>query len=79
MNKIDEWDESGKNFVKITEEIILFLKNMILFQTVPDYLKESRGTLEPYSSMKNIPSTEVLLKNIDLFYQSLVQVIPNLC
>lgn len=71
LNKIDEWDESGKNFVKITEEIILFLKNMVLFQKVPDYLKESRGTLEPYSSMKNIPSTEVLLKNIDLFYQSL--------
>lgn len=37
---IDEYDNSGKNFLKLTEEIILFYKNVLLMKKVPDYFNE---------------------------------------
>ena len=34
---IDEYDNSGKNFLKLTEEIILFYKNILILKKIPEY------------------------------------------
>ncbi len=45
---IDEYDQNGKNFVKLAEEIILFLRNCLLACTVSSYLKEITNNVELY-------------------------------
>ncbi len=34
LNEIDDYDNKGKNLIKVTEEIILFLKNILLIQNI---------------------------------------------
>lgn len=45
---IDQYEQKGKNFIKLSEEIILFLRNCLLACTVPSYLKESLNNSELY-------------------------------
>lgn len=39
LELIDKYNEQGKNLVKLTEEIIIFLKNVLLYKKAPEYLK----------------------------------------
>ena len=39
LKLINEYDESGKDFVKITEEILLYLRNILFKLNTPDYFK----------------------------------------
>lgn len=38
---IDNYDRNGKNFLKLTEELILFYKNILLIKKIPDYLENN--------------------------------------
>ncbi len=37
---INDYDNSGKNFLKLTEELILFFKNILLLKKIPDYFND---------------------------------------
>ena len=37
LEKIDNYYNNGKNIVKMSEEIVLFLKNILLYKTAPNY------------------------------------------
>ncbi|MBE6138638.1 MAG: DNA polymerase III subunit gamma/tau [Firmicutes bacterium] len=69
---IDVWNENGKNFSKILEELILYLKNIIIAKYSPDYLKNQGLDIESYNDL-NIGKKEIL-KNIDILNKSLVEV-----
>ncbi len=66
---IDQYDQSGKNFVKLSEEIILFLRNCLLAVTVPSYLKETINNFELYE-IENL-NKDKILKLIQTFNQSI--------
>ncbi len=66
---IDQYDQSGKNFVKLSEEIILFLRNCLLAVTVPSYLKETNSNFELYE-IENLDKNKIL-KLIQIFNQSI--------
>lgn len=62
FKKIEEYDLAGKNFYKLLEELILFLKNIIIFQKVPNFNEKdiSREIYEVIS--KKITLNEVIEK-----------------
>ena len=43
INKITEYSNRGKSIVKITEEIILFLRNSILFKTTSNFIEDKKN------------------------------------
>ncbi len=49
LQKIEEYEEQGKNLVKIVQEIIEELKNIILYCNVPNYFPE---TVDYYETIK---------------------------
>ena len=58
---IDEYNSSGKNIIKLTEEIILFLRNLLLYSEVPNYFKEKNYNIEIYQELsKNLNSREII-------------------
>ena len=66
---IDQYDQSGKNFVKLSEEIILFLRNCLLSFTVPSYFKESINNQELYE-IENL-NKDKILQLIQIFNQTI--------
>ena len=71
LNLIDEYNESGKNLIKLSEEIIVFLKNVLLFKQVPTYFK-SKGINDMYYKDLSIKlSIDELCDLIDKFNFSL--------
>ncbi len=51
LEKIEQYEEQGKNIVKITQEMIEELKNIILYRNVPNFFEES---IEYYENVKDI-------------------------
>ena len=41
FKKIDTYNQDGKDFIKLTEELILFLRNILLKANIPNYYKEN--------------------------------------
>ena len=72
MNLIDGWNETGKNFAKILEELIIYLKNLIVFQQSPEYL-EQHGFLEEYYNCLQIDKADILNK-IDILSKDLIEI-----
>ena len=66
LEKTDKYNEKGKNFTKLTEEFINYLRNVILFKKVPNYFKNMHKNTENYE--KNVEKTTVenILKYIEI-------------
>ncbi len=45
FSEIDSYDSSGKNFLKLTEELILFYKNILLIKKIPNYFNDEVNKL----------------------------------
>ena len=65
LNILDELNDNGKNLVKFTEELIQLMRNVLLYQTAPDYFKEKNID---YSLYKNI-SREIFSNNPKLILE----------
>lgn len=59
FNIIDDYDNSGKNFVKLIEEIILFYKNILLMKKIPNYFDNNYSEL--YNEFINVYTEEQLI------------------
>ena len=71
LTKIDNFDETGKNFTKILEELILFFKNVLIVEEAPQYLIDSNYDIEVYKNMSGILSKLELIDLIDTMNQNL--------
>lgn len=67
FNQFDIYNDMGKNLVKVAEEILLFLRNLLLYKTVPVYFENKNLNLEPYQQLKDKISLEQLTHLIDSF------------
>ena len=45
FSEIDSYDSSGKNFLKLIEELILFYKNILLIKKIPNYFNDEVNKL----------------------------------
>ena len=68
----DEWNESGKNFAKILEELMLFYKNLLISKQAPKYLNAKGIDVSLFSNL-NV-SENVILNNIDVLNRKLVEI-----
>ena len=57
FKKIDDFNDSGKNLIKISEQILLFLRDLLLYKTVTNYF-ETKEIL--YGDFDNLPSDQIL-------------------
>lgn len=69
INKINEYSNRGKSIVKITEEIILFLRNSILFKTTSDFVEDKKNI---YREITAKVSTKKMLEYISIMNESLL-------
>ena len=66
LKKIDEFHYNGKNIIKITDEIIEYLKNVLLYKVSYNYLKSIKENCEKYKNSAELIEKDKL---IDLIYK----------
>jgi len=68
IKNINYYNNSGKSIIKITEEIIIYLRNLILSVTAPDMI----DNMELYVNVKNKISTSEIIDYIQVLNESLL-------
>lgn len=63
FNIIEKYDQDGKNFIKLVEEIILFFKNIIIYRNIPTTFNDNISR-EIYGDINFNLSNEEILKII---------------
>ncbi len=58
---VNKFNEEGKNFVKLTEEIITFMQNMLLFQKAPSFFKSIEKEYDLYKDVSQKTNSEDIL------------------
>ena len=51
LENTDKYNEKGKNFTKLIEELINFVRNIILYKKVPNYFKNTHKTVKIYEEI----------------------------
>ena len=70
LKQLDLYNETGKNFVKITEELITFFRNMLLCKIVPNYFNEKEN-IEIYQNISQEINQTNLITMIDILQETL--------
>ncbi len=71
LNLIDDFNDSGKNLIKISEEIINYLKNILLYKISPIYLKNITNNYQIYEEASKNISKELIIELISKFNMSM--------
>ena len=71
FKKLDFYNECGKNFVKLTEEIIFFMRNILIFKEAPEYFKENSSNIKIYKEISEKIKIKEIIKDIEIFSKSL--------
>ncbi|MEG0025634.1 MAG: DNA polymerase III subunit gamma/tau [Bacilli bacterium] len=71
LKMVDKYNDDGKNLSKLIEEIILFLKNILLSKKAPVYFKQEYLNVDLYNVDIN---EEYLIKCIEIFNESLYKI-----
>lgn len=71
LNLIAELNDNGKNLVKLTEELIQFLRNILLYITAPGYFDQHNSNIEMYQKISREIKQHQLLKIIKEFNMTL--------
>ena len=66
LKKTDKYNEKGKNFTKLIEEFINYLRNVLLFKKVPNYFKNQHKKTENYEKIVEKIDVEAILKYIEI-------------
>lgn len=57
---INDYDSSGKNFLKLTEELVLFFKNILLMKKIPQFFDTIKSNI--YNDFVNLYSEDKLIE-----------------
>ena len=71
FKKLDIYNDIGKNFVKLTEELIAFMRNILLCLKAPKYFADTYGDSDVYKDISC--ETNIILKYIDLLNDGLIE------
>ena len=74
FEKIDEFDNNGKNFVKLSEEIIAFYRNILLTMNAKEYVNNNISNSEIYESLTKLIKEDTIIENIKGFNE----IIPDM-
>ena len=70
FSHIKKYNDDGKNFVKIISDIISFFRNILLYKTASNYMKENYNT-EIYQNVTEYYNTSEILNIIKILNNSL--------
>lgn len=73
FEQFDIYNEKGKNLIKLTEEILLFLRNLLLYKTVPEYFENKNIDVKLYEDLLIKVSGEELLQMLDKMNDSVLK------
>ncbi len=65
----DDLDDKGKNLIKLVEELVLYLRNILIYQVAPNYFEETEKKI--YIQMSEKIEPEILLKYIKKFSKTI--------
>ena len=68
--KINEYDANGKNLSIILEQMVNYLKDLLIYNNCPNYF-ESNDEVDNYEELNNISSETNLYTYIDIFLETL--------
>lgn len=71
FHKLDYYNNSGKSFVKLTEEIIVFLRNVLICKEAPNYFKENNNNEKMYKEIIAKVDTENIVETIEILNETL--------
>ena len=71
LKKTDEWNEKGKNFSKIMEELVVFFMNIAIYKETPNYLIEKEINVDNYKNIESSITMQEITKNMQLLNDSL--------
>lgn len=74
LKLIDEFNDSGKNLIKISEEIINYLKNILLYKISPEYLKNLTNNYQIYEEAANNITKDQIIELISKFNISINEI-----
>ena len=62
LNKITDYNNIGKNLVKLAQEFMIFLRNTVIYIKAPNYLEENNIDTKPYISIsQSLGSDKILM------------------
>lgn len=67
FNLLDEYNNNGKNLMKLVDEIIIYLRNALLYYEVPNYLISNNIDTTPYKNLKDKIDINKIYKLINNF------------
>ena len=67
LEKIEKYNDQGKNFVKLLEEFIDFVRNILLYKEAPKYFKERKQNIETYEQIAPKITIKELFSIIETF------------
>ena len=70
FKKIDKYNSNGKDFIKLTEELILFLRNIVVKLNAPNYYEQNKKIELNDPFINNLNNTKIL-KYISEFNNSI--------
>ena len=68
---IDKYDNNGKNFVKLSEELINFYRNILLSLNAKEYLEKNISYSEIYEALQNKITEHDIINNIKYFNETI--------
>ena len=71
LKYLDKYNDNGKNLIKLVEEFMIYLKNILLYKKVPSYVEEEKKSF--YEDIEKLFTEEKLIHYIETFNQTLNQ------
>ncbi len=71
LKKFDELDDKGKNLIKLIEELVYYLRNILVFQIAPDYFDKTEQ--QNYLELRDNINQNLLLNYIHQFSEAIYE------
>ena len=69
LNLLDKYNNEGKNIYKIIDEIIYFMKNLLIYNISPSYFKDKKIDIDAYEDASKITNKDDLYNLISSLNQ----------
>lgn len=70
---LDNYNDNGKNFVKLTEEIITFMRNTLLYKNAKEYFIGINGDTDIYEEISREITTTEILRYIEILNNTILE------
>lgn len=70
---LDKYNEDGKNFVKLTEEIITFMRNILLYKNAKEYFCTINNNTDIYEEISSEIKTAEILNYIEILNSTILE------